>query len=332
MPFATINGCRIHYELTGPGGRPTITLLNGLTQSVRQWAAYADHFAGRGYRVLNYDMPGQGRSSKPIIGIGFDRQCATLLGLLDHLEIDRTHLGGISFGGVVALRFAIEHGERLRSLIVMSAFAETTAQLRFLGAALHEGLTQIGLPYLQSLLYPMNMSSAWLEANAERIPEMRRLGYIANDLYALQHLIESLNDFEPLTPRLSRIDCPTLLMNGEFDFFTPRECHDVMRRHVRNSRLLIMPRAFHAFTLEMPALTMRQIEVFVDAVDRGAWRGDQSVWVAHEDPAAEPACWRYDGDHLRAIAAAPRCDAPAAKPARGAKGRAPVPSRKKLAT
>lgn len=327
MPFATIEGCSIHYELSGPSGRPAITFLNGLTQSVRLWAAYAEHFAARGYRVLSYDMPGQGRSSKPILGIGFERQCTTLLGLLDHLEIDRTHLGGISFGGVVALRFAIEHGERLRSLIVMSAFAETTAQLRFLGAALHEGLTQVGLPYLQSLLYPMNMSSAWLEANAERIPEMKRMGYIGNDLYALQHLIESLADFEPLTPRLSCIDCPTLLMNGEFDFFTPRECHDLMRRHIRASRLLIMPRAFHAFTLEMPALTMRQIEAFVEAVDRGAWRGDQSVWVAQEDPAAEPPCWRYDGDPLRAISAAP------VRASTRTKGRAPAAAaRKRLST
>lgn len=320
MPFATIDGNRIHYDLSGPSGRPVITLLNGLTQSVRQWSAYVEHFAARGYRVLSYDMPGQGRSSKPILGIGFDRQCAALLGLLDHLEIERTHLGGISFGGLVALRFAIEHGERLRSLIVMSAFAETTAQLRFLGAALHEGLTQIGLPYLQSLLYPMNMSSAWLDANAERIPEMRRLGYIGNDLYALQQLIESLADFEPLTPQLSRIDCPTLLMNGEFDFFTPRACHDSMRRHIRASRLLIMPRAFHAFTLEMPALTMRQIEVFVEAVDRGGWSGDQSVWVAEEDPAAEPACWRYEGDPLRAIGA---------RPSKPAKKRTPPAPRKR---
>ena len=60
-----------------------------------------------------------------------------------------------------------------------------------LGAALYEGLTQVGLPYLQSLLYPMNMSSAWLGANRDRIPEMMRSGYIGNDLYALQNLMES---------------------------------------------------------------------------------------------------------------------------------------------
>jgi len=301
MPFATINGCSIHYQLTGASGQPVVTFLNGLTQSVRLWSPYGEYFAACGYQVLSYDMPGQGLSAKPVLGVDLAGQRAVLLGLLDELKIERTHLCGISFGGVVALSFAIEHGERLHSLVVMSAFAEVTPQMRFLGAALHEGLTEVGLPYLQTLLYPMNMSSAWLEANADRIPEMKRMGYMANDLFALQNLVESLANFEPLTPQLGRVTCPTLLMNGEFDYFTPRECHEVMRRGIRKSRLLIMPRAYHAFTLEMPAVTMRQIRHFTELVENGKWQGDQTVWVAHEDATATPPCWRYTGDHLRAI-------------------------------
>ena len=311
MPFADIQGHRIRYALHGEAGRPLVTFLNGLTQNADLWTAYGARLAERGYRVLAYDMVGQGQSAKPVLGTRFADHADVLAALLEHVGAARTHLAGISFGGVVALDFAIRHGARLSSLAVMSCFAELTPQLEGLGHVLYEGLTQVGLPYLQSMLYPMNMSSAWLAENRERIPEMKRGGYIGNDLYALQNLMESFVHFEPLTPRLREIRCPVLIMNGEYDFFTPRECHELMRRHLPNCRLLLMQRAYHAFTLEAPDATLRQLHEFLRAVDGGTWTGDGSVWIAAERADAEPHAFACTGDHLRAIplSAAPASDA-----------------------
>jgi 3-oxoadipate enol-lactonase len=325
MPFARIGSRQIHYALRGDEGRPVIAFLNGLTQSVGLWNAYADHFVARGYRVLAYDMLGQGLSEKPVLGIPLAEHPRTLDGLLDELRIESIHLAGISFGGIVALDFASRYPARLESLVVMSTFAELTPQLEHLGVALYEGLTQVGLPYLQGLLYPMNLSGEWLAANRERIPEMKRAGFIGNDLFALQSLMESFVRFEPLTPRLGAIRCPTLIMNGEFDFFTPRETHDLLRRHIANSRLLVIQRAYHAFTLEMPAVTQRQIGAFLASVADGSWIGDQTVWVASEDPAGEPAAFPYPFDPLRSIVPPPYGMAPAA-PLRGTARKRASPS------
>ena len=327
MPFADIDGRRIHYALHGDADRPLVTFANGLTQNAQLWTSYGNRLAERAYRVLAYDMVGQGRSAKPVLDIGLAGHADVLAALLDHLEIERTHLAGISFGGVVALDFAIRHGGRLSSLAVMSAFAELTPQLESLGKVLYEGLTQVGLPYLQSMLYPMNMSSAWLAANRERIPEMKRAGYVGNDLYALQNLMESFVRFEPLTPRLPEIRCPVLVMNGEYDFFTPRECHELLRRHLPNCRLLLIQHAYHAFTLELPDVTLRQLEAFFRAVDAGAWIGDGSVWIANDDPGADPAAFPCRGDHMRAIPppagepAPRRAKTPAKRPAARAAAR-----------
>ncbi|NJD25343.1 MAG: alpha/beta hydrolase [Betaproteobacteria bacterium] len=328
MPTVPFGPHQVHYQIVGEAGRPVITFLNGLTQNANLWAAYADHFVPRGYRVLAFDMLGQGRSSKPVIDIPLAAQADMLDHLLGELNIDKTHLASISFGGIVALDFAIRYGKRLHSLVAMSTFAELTPQLELLGAVMLQGLTDVGLPYLQSMLYPMNMSSAWIAANRERIPAMKRAGYIGNDGYAMQNLMESFVAFKPLTPDLHRIKVPTLILNGEFDFFTPRECHEVIRRHVANSRLVIVPRAYHAFTLEMPAVTMRQIEVFLDQVRVGTWQGDQSVWLASEDPAAAEPCLPVAGDWLRAVQpvarrAAPQAPKPARKP-RAAKAASPT--------
>jgi pimeloyl-ACP methyl ester carboxylesterase len=319
---------QVHYQLVGEAGRPVITFLNGLTQNANLWTSYADYFVPRGYRVLAYDMLGQGRSSKPVIDIPLADHADMLARLLDELKIDKTHLASISFGGIIALDFAIRHGKRLHSLVAMSTFAELTPQLEFLGAVMTQGLTDVGLPYLQSMLYPMNMSSAWIAANRERIPAMKRAGYIGNDGYAMQNLMESFASFKPLTPDLGKIKVPTLIMNGEFDFFTPRECHELIRSKVTNSRLVIIQRAYHAFTLEAPAVTMRQIEVFLDQVSTGNWKGDQSVWIANDDPAAAEQWLPCAGDWMRAVQiAAPAVKLPAKRPPRVAAkppGKAPA--------
>lgn len=301
MPQIQCGHHRVYYELAGEPGKPVITFLNGLTQNAGLWKDYAGYFVSRGYSVLAYDMLGQGRSSKPVIDIKLSLHADLLHDLLDALGIEQTHLVAISFGGLVALDFAIRHGQRLRSLTVMSTFAELTPHLEFLGAVMLLGLTEVGLPYLQHMLYPMNMSSAWMAANRERIPAMKRAGYIGNDGYAMQNLMESFAEFRPLTPDLHKIRVPTLIMNGEFDFFTPRECHELIRSQVRSSRLLIVQRAYHAFTLECPAVTMRQVEVFLGQVADGSWQGDQSVWVAAEDPAAAEQWLPCAGDWMRAV-------------------------------
>ncbi|MGE5161143.1 MAG: alpha/beta fold hydrolase [Betaproteobacteria bacterium] len=329
MAFATIDGQRIRYALHGEAGRPLVTFANGLTQNADLWTAYGAQLAQRGYRVLAYDMVGQGQSAKPVLGSALTEHADLLTRLLDHVEAERTHLASISFGGVIALDFAIRHGHRLSSLVVMSSFAELTPQLECLGEVLYEGLTQVGLPYLQSILYPMNMSSAWLAANRSRIPEMKRGGYIGNDLYALQNLMESFVTFQPLTPRLKEIACPVLVMNGEHDFFTPRECHELMRRHLPNCRLVLIQHAYHAFTLEMPDVTLRQIHEFVRAVDDGTWVGDGSVWIAAERADAEPHVFPCPGDHMRAVPLPPLAPAPrsAAPRSRADRPKASAPKR-----
>jgi len=326
--FAEIDGHRIRYTLTGDAGLPLVTFANGLTQNADLWTAYGAKLADNGYRVLAYDMLGQGQSTKPVLGIELTEHADLLAGLLTYLQVGRTHLAGISFGGVVALDFAIRHGEQLAGLAVMSSFAELTPQLELLGNMLHEGLTQVGLPYLQSMLYPMNMSSAWLAANRTRLPAMMRSGYIGNDLYALQNLMESFVTFKPLTPRLKEISAPVLLMNGEYDFFTPRECHELLRRELPNCRLTLVQHAYHAFTVELPDVTLRQLHEFFRSVDDGNWVGDGSVWIASDRADGEPHAFPCPGDHMRALPLPALPVPPARAPARvGARRSTPKPAR-----
>jgi pimeloyl-ACP methyl ester carboxylesterase len=303
MPFLTLGSYRIRYELDGPGHGPAYVLVNGLTQYAELWGAYRDALVGQGFRVATFDLLGQGASDKPGLFINQDDQVAAALALLiEQLEAP-VFLSGISFGGLIALRYAIEHGNRLAGLALMSTFAELSPQLLLLGNALRTGLTLGGTSYLQDLLLPMNLSDAWLGPQLSNLEAVKRQGWLTNDVYALQNLMESFLEFKPLTPQLSAITIPTMIMNGEFDFLTPRTLHETLRLQIPDSPLVIIPRAFHAFTLEKPALTADLLSRFAEDVLSGKWNGNRSVWIAPEQ-AGDPLIPFPPGhDHLRAIPA-----------------------------
>ena len=108
---------------------------------------------------------------------------------------------------------------------------------------LHTALILGGTTYLQDLLFPMNFSNAWLEANTDLIRLATHRGWLINDLYALQSLMEFSLNFKPLTPKLAAIHVPTMILSGEFDFLTPRPLQDSLRVHIPDSALVIIPRA-----------------------------------------------------------------------------------------
>ncbi len=301
MPFLSHGSYRIRYELDGPASGPNYVLVNGLTQYAELWAAYRDALIARQFRVATFDLLGQGTSDKPALFINQDDQVAALGLLIGELGDGPIFLSGISFGGLIALRYAIAHGARLSGLVPMSCFAELSPQLLLLGNAMRTGLILGGTSYLQDLLLPMNLSDQWLKPLLDKLDGVKRQGWLVNDVYALQNLMESFLDFEPLTPQLSSIGVPTMILNGEFDFLTPRALHETLRVQIPDSSLVIIPRAYHAFTLEKPVLTADLLARFAEDVLAGRWQGNKAVWIAPEEAGGELAPFPSGYDHLRAI-------------------------------
>jgi len=276
-------------------------LVNGLTQYVEIWHPYRDALVAKGFRVAIFDLLGQGVSDKPSLSIGQDDQVAVLRELVAELGEGPIFLAGISFGGVIALRYAIAHGATIAGLVPISAFAELSPQLLLLGKAMRTGLIQGGTSYLMDLLFPMNLSNEWLGPRLDTLEASKRRGWLLNDVYALQNLIESFLDFEPLTPQLPLIRMPTMILNGEFDFLTPRSLHESLRAHIPDSALVFIPGAYHAFTLEKPALTADLLARFAYDVMAGQWYGKGTVWIAPEEAGGEIIPFPAGYDHLRAL-------------------------------
>ena len=148
MPTAQISdSIAIEYDTFGSPDDPALLLVMGFTAQMTAWRDdFCKLLAGRGLFVIRYDNRDCGLSTKfdgvqvdmmgalqaaqakePITGAPYTLtdMAADGIGLLDHLGIDRAHVLGASMGGMIVQTMAIEHPQRLRSLIsVMSSIGD----------------------------------------------------------------------------------------------------------------------------------------------------------------------------------------------------------------
>lgn len=116
MPFATLNGTRLHYRVDGVGERAFL-LFNGLGATIRTWSELAEGMARLG-RVIRFDLRGAGETGMPSEPFTLETLAADGLALIDLLGIDKPIVVGHAFGGRVAQVFARDHPGRTAALII----------------------------------------------------------------------------------------------------------------------------------------------------------------------------------------------------------------------
>ena len=123
MPTVRTAGASIHYVESGTG--PPLVLLPGLGCSLDIWDPQIASFATE-HRVVAIDPRGVGGSSR-LAGWRriLPRQAADVAAVMDHLDIDRAVVCGVSYGGVLAQRFAIDFPQRVAGLVTVDSFCDT---------------------------------------------------------------------------------------------------------------------------------------------------------------------------------------------------------------
>ena len=135
MPVAQANGIEIAYETFGERSNPPMLLVMGLGCQLLLWPEeLCQMLAGRGFYVIRFDNRDIGLSSKieggpepnVLAALAGDASSASYtladmaddtLGLLEQLEIEAAHAVGVSMGGMIVQQLAIDHPERVLSLV-----------------------------------------------------------------------------------------------------------------------------------------------------------------------------------------------------------------------
>ena len=128
----TIDGIDLCYEAFGDPADPTVLLIAGGAQSMIWWEEeFCTRLAAAGRHVVRYDHRDTGRSTSSPPGdpsyTGHDLTTDPLR-ILDTLGVGRAHVVGLSLGGGIAQRIALQHPERLRTLCLASSSPGVAAE------------------------------------------------------------------------------------------------------------------------------------------------------------------------------------------------------------
>ena len=117
MPKAKIGDIQINYKEYGQG--PPLIMVLGLGQDLATWGLQIPELSNH-FRLILLDNRDSGKSSRCSETYTTATMAMDILGLMDYLGIDKTHLLGTSMGGMIAQHVAIMAPERVSSLILSS--------------------------------------------------------------------------------------------------------------------------------------------------------------------------------------------------------------------
>ncbi len=250
MAIIQNRGVEIFCEESGAG--PPVVLGHSFLCSGRMWREQIPALAAK-FRVINPDLRGHGRSGHVLHPFSLYDALADVIAVLDHLDIERATWCGLSIGGMVALRAALVHPERVTALILMDTDAGRenpwhTLKYRAMGA----GARIMGLrPFLGSITQLMFGSTTRRE-NPALVSEWKTQ-FADVHVPSVLCCLEALMQRDSLLGRLHEIRVPALVLVGEEDRSLPvalsRRIHDGLRA----STFGVIPAAGHLSPLERPA-------------------------------------------------------------------------------
>jgi len=248
-----IKGIPVFYRDKGEGD--TILILHGWRSSSKSWVTVQDELVKAGFRVVVPDLPGFGGTPEPKEAWSVQDYMEFVRSFEETLGLHPRGLVGHSFGGRIAIFYAMKYKHNLPALVLCDAagvFRHKQAQIR-----LHKAVTKTGdyvmrFPFLNFLR-----------------PLVRNLNYRLTrqrDYYLTSGTMRETFKMvieESMRPHLPHITAPTLILWGENDKMTPLSDAHIIHQEIPVSYLHVIPHAGHSINLEYPYKVARQIALFL---------------------------------------------------------------------
>jgi len=257
MPRTMVEGCELHYEITGRG--EPVLLLHGLGSCSLDWENQMPALKER-YTVITLDVRGHGQSGKPrgpySIGL-FARDVAQVL---EQSAVGPVHVVGISMGGMIAFQLAVDAPRLVRTLTVINSAPAVVPKTfsQWLTLQLRLWLPRVfGLRWLAKRIASVNFPRPEQEADRRLLAE--RLA--SNDPAAYRAATKAIIGWS-VADRIRDIRCPALVVSGDHDY-TPVALKESYATLMHDARVAVIADSRHVTTHDQPAALNRVLLDFL---------------------------------------------------------------------
>jgi len=256
---ASVPGHSIAYRYAGQGS--ALVLLHGFTLDSRIWRRQLEDLSDD-FMVVAWDAPGAGASSDPPATFTMTDWAQALGRFLNVISIERAHVLGMSWGGVLAQEFYRLYPARTRSLVLAGTYAGWKGSLPpdVCSERLAASIRGAALPVEEFV-------PQWIPGLISEVASQDVRGELAQvvaDLHPIgfRMMARTLAETDT-TDLLAQIDVPTLLLWGDDDRRSPRDIAEQLLDGIRASELVVIPKAGHVTNMEQADAFNAQVRRFL---------------------------------------------------------------------
>jgi pimeloyl-ACP methyl ester carboxylesterase len=263
--YITINRVPMNYVEQGETSALPVVFLHGFPFSHEMWKGQLD-LISKTYRAIAYDIRGHGLS---FVGDGqytIEGHVDDLIALLDHLELGKVIIVGLSMGGYIVLRALERNPERFMATVLCNTRSEADSNEGKIKRA--AGITRVkkeGSAHFAEEFVKLVFAAETFRAKPAIVEPIREVIENTPPLSIAGTLL-ALSARTDTTGSLSNIKIPTTILVGEHDTITPPASARAMHERIPDSEIHIIPDAAHMSNLENPDFFNEKLLSFLNRV------------------------------------------------------------------
>lgn len=266
--FSEVNGIKICYDIHGEG--EPLLLIHGFSDRKEHWRAQVDELSQH-FKVIRMDNRGAGKSDRPDGEYSMDVYTQDIAGLLDELEIDKTHIAGHSLGGMIVQNFLINYPERVKKGILINTIPGLTPpgvpneqgikmyrenSLNNLKKIQENPLTEFlngakrsySRKFYKKMVENPDKKFHGIWSVKDLVKEKTEYGPIEEDIIHQAEALETHNVYE----KLPDVEAEVLIIAAEKDKTCPKMMNEKIHELLPNSKFEVIENAGHQSVLEYP--------------------------------------------------------------------------------
>ena len=265
MPYAKVGDLNLFYEVNGSGF--PLVLIRGFGSNADHWAWQVSDFS-KHYQTVVFDNRGIARSDKPKADYTMRTLAEDAMGVMDALGLKKAHILGLSMGGMIAQRLALDFPERVAGLVLACTHcggAHAVAASQEVSQAFAEyvmtGSLEAATKATQALF-----AAETLKNRPELVREYSEVSLrFPNDPAMLLLQYQAIQGFDAWG-ELPLIKAPTLVLAGDQDVLIPPKNSGILAERIPGARLEIIKGGGHQFVIEQDRTFNRIVMEFLGQV------------------------------------------------------------------